>query len=103
MAVSILIDSVLYGRLTIPQVNFVHVNVVENISKYFGTEVWFYYIHEIKGFVFANESLLPISMFGLCMYVVFQMNGEIGKNRHPYLLTFLVSNLFVLSSVGHKE
>ena len=47
MIISILIDSVLYGKFTIPQVNFLHVNVVEDISKYYGVEMWFYYIHEI--------------------------------------------------------
>jgi len=42
--VSVIIDSLYYGKLTIPQVNFVFINVVDNISKYFGTEPWFYYI-----------------------------------------------------------
>ena len=55
MALSILIDTMNYGKFTIPQVNFVHVNVVENISKYFGVENWFYYLHEIRGFIFANS------------------------------------------------
>jgi GPI mannosyltransferase 3 len=34
--VSILLDSYFYGVLTVPQINFVQFNVVENISKYFG-------------------------------------------------------------------
>jgi hypothetical protein len=34
--VSVLLDSYFYGVLTVPQINFVQFNVVENISKYFG-------------------------------------------------------------------
>ena len=46
-AVSVLIDSYYYGVFTVPQINFVHVNVVENVSKFFGYDPWFFYI---KGF-----------------------------------------------------
>jgi hypothetical protein len=45
--VSVLIDSYYYGVFTVPQINFVHVNVVENVSKFFGYDPWFFYI---KGF-----------------------------------------------------
>lgn len=44
---SVLIDSYYYGVQTVPQINFVHVNVVENVSKFFGYDPWFFYI---KGF-----------------------------------------------------
>ena len=77
--------------------------MVENISKFFGEEPWFYYVNEIKVFVFANEKLFPISMFGVCMYTIYTLNGEIGKNRFPFLLTFVGANFLALSSVVHKE
>lgn len=35
--VSVLADSWFYGRFTIPQVNFVYINVVENVAKSFGS------------------------------------------------------------------
>lgn len=41
---SIFFDCLAYGTFTVPQINFVHVNVVENISKYFGTSPWWFYI-----------------------------------------------------------
>ena len=41
---SVGLDSFYYGTFTIPQVNFVQINVVENLSKYFGTDPWFFYI-----------------------------------------------------------
>ena len=41
---SIALDSWYYGKLAIPQYNFVYINVVQNLSNKFGIEVWFYYI-----------------------------------------------------------
>ena len=40
---SILLDSYFYGKLCCPQWNFVVLNVVENISAYFGQEPIIYY------------------------------------------------------------
>lgn len=50
-AFSVAIDSICYGKLTCPQLNFVYVNVVDNISKYFGEEPWHYYITELPLFI----------------------------------------------------
>ena len=41
---SVLIDSYYYGVFTVPQINFVQINVVENVSKIFGYDPWFFYI-----------------------------------------------------------
>jgi len=37
-------DAHFYGYFTVPQYNFVYVNVVLGISKFFGEMPWFYYI-----------------------------------------------------------
>mmetsp|Transcript_38951 Transcript_38951/g.59219 ORF Transcript_38951/g.59219 Transcript_38951/m.59219 type:complete len:170 (-) Transcript_38951:1261-1770(-) len=37
-------DAYFYGYFTVPQYNFVYVNVVMGISKFFGEMPWFYYI-----------------------------------------------------------
>lgn len=44
MMLSIGIDSFMYGRFAFPQFMFVYVNVVEDITKYFGEEVSFYFL-----------------------------------------------------------
>lgn len=46
--VSLGFDSLYYGHFTITQLNFVKINVVDNISKYFGIEPWDYYIDDIR-------------------------------------------------------
>jgi hypothetical protein len=72
--VSILIDSFYYGVLTIPQINFVHVNVVENVSKYFGMDPWFFYI---KGFGEEFCTIYFLGLFGLSLLTVQQVCGSL--------------------------
>lgn len=69
MMLGIAIDSVSYGKLTVPQVNFVHVNVVENISKYFGTDPFSFYIKELPEFVNSLDGINTAG-FGLCWLTV---------------------------------
>jgi len=42
--INISFDAYFYGYWTIPQYNFVYVNVVLGLSKFFGTSPWYYYI-----------------------------------------------------------
>ena len=42
--ICVLLDSLFYGKLTIPQLNFVHINVFQNLSRYFGIDPWYFYI-----------------------------------------------------------
>ena len=44
LVASILLDSFYYGVLTVPQYNFLGINVVENLSIFFGIEPWHFYI-----------------------------------------------------------
>lgn len=64
---SIALDSYYYGVLTIPQVNFVYVNVVENASKFFGVDPWYFYI---KGFQEEFCDIYILGIFGLSLLTV---------------------------------
>jgi len=46
--ISLLIDSAYYGAFVFPQFNFVYVNVVQNISAYFGSEPILFYFLEFS-------------------------------------------------------
>lgn len=106
--VSILIDSYYYGVFTVPQINFVHVNVVENVSKYFGSSPWYFYV---QGFRDEFCTIYAVGLFGLCLFTVNQMCGSLkcynanvqGASRIPSLITFITACLTVLSMVDHKE
>ena len=74
---SVFLDSLYYGTLTFPQLNFVYLNVVDNLSKYFGVSPTFYYFNEIKNFILASEKFFPMIIFAMCFFTLYQMNGRI--------------------------
>jgi hypothetical protein len=51
----------------------VYVNVVEDISKYFGTNPWWYYLEELPVFVLAYDGI-STAMFGICLLTVLQLH-----------------------------
>ena len=71
---SIAIDSYYYGVFTCPQFNFVYVNVIENISIYFGQEPWYYYIERFHE---EFNELGLFGYFGLFLISYRQMTGQL--------------------------
>ena len=104
MVFSVALDSWYYGQLTVPQYNFLHINVVQNLSNKFGVEVWFYYIYLLKDFLNETDGD-TISLLGLSVFTVFQIYGRLNPeiSRFPFFLPFIFANLYVLSIVQHKE
>lgn len=51
IGLSIYIDSAYYGTWTFPPFNFVYINVVENMSRFFGEHPTFYYLLELHEFI----------------------------------------------------
>ena len=41
---STMLDSYYYGVLTVPQHNFIAINVLENLSVFFGVEPWHFFV-----------------------------------------------------------
>lgn len=64
---STMLDSYYYGTFSIPQVNFIKINVVENLSIFFGIDPWYFYFDELH-----NEfgSIFSFSIFGFCLLAV---------------------------------
>jgi hypothetical protein len=73
LVVSIFFDCLAYGTFTVPQLNFVHVNVVENISKYFGTSPWWFYFQELPEFIISYDGI-DTALLGLCLLTVIQVH-----------------------------
>ena len=67
---SIALDSWYYGKLAIPQYNFVYINVVQNLSNKFGIEVWFYYIFQLKNFLNGLDGDI-ISLLGMSLFTIY--------------------------------
>ena len=75
-----------------------HVNVVENVSKYFGTNHWSFYLHEIPEFILELDGW-NTALFGFCLITVVQMNN----NKVPHFILFSIATIAVLTGIGHKE
>lgn len=45
---SVAIDSIYYGKLMIPQYNFLHANIVQDLASGFGKEPMDYYLVEVR-------------------------------------------------------
>lgn len=74
---SVIADSIFYGKLTLPQVNFVYINVVENIAATFGKQEANWYINELKVFITENSKLFSFSMFAFCYFTISNMHGVV--------------------------
>lgn len=100
--VCVLLDSLFYGKLTIPQLNFVHINVFQNLSRYFGIDPWYFYIQGLKH-EFGTDFIL--TLFGLSLLTVRQMSGSLGPqlSKMPIFLIYIAVYLYMLSKVEHKE
>ena len=112
-------DAYFYGYWTVPQYNFVYVNVVLGLSKYFGEMPWFYYINHLY-----NE-FCEIETYGLPIFFLMsvrQLNGTLSPAsgngwmkkikgetpkerliRTPFMMIFFFTNFTILSAITHKE
>lgn len=45
---SVAIDSLYYGKFTVPQYNFLHANIVQDLASGFGMEPMDYYMIEVR-------------------------------------------------------
>jgi len=112
-------DAYFYGYWTVPQYNFVYVNVVMGISKFFGEMPWYYYIEHIYNEFCEIESYgIPI-FFLLSVRQVHgtltpasgngwtkKVTGETPAHkliRSPFILIFFFTNFIILSALAHKE
>lgn len=84
------LDSWYYGAATFTWLNFVHFNVVERISSFYGTHPWhFYIVQAVPGIA---GPLLPLVLLSLAIATG---NGEI--------LSMIAGSIFFNSLLPHKE
>ena len=63
MATMVYIDTVYYGgdEWVMTSLNFLKVNVLENLSQYFGEDPWFWYVHAYNPEIFTI--LCPFALY----------------------------------------
>lgn len=107
--ISLSVDSFFYGQLMCPQLNFVKLNVVDNLSSHFGTEHTWYYLLQIDNYLQPTYMLRQISYLGFSLFSVMHVQGQLYYHKKhesetfPALTVFIFVNLIVISLIPHKE
>lgn len=100
IGLSILLDTMYYGNdeWTITSLNFLRINLVEGLSKYFGDDPSYQYLFVYMPMIFTV--LYPASL--LSFYVYAKDTISIKKTT-PILTYFVGFYLIVFSIISHKE
>ena len=100
MGLSVAIDSAYYGgsEWTFTSINFLKVNILENLSKYFGTDPWYQYLF-IWGFII----FLAVYPFVLYANSFGHIKIAWSKGQTPYLTYYNLFYFIVFSLIPHKE
>lgn len=94
---SIALDSWYYGELTVVMYNFLHINLVQNISLFYGSNSWHWYLSQ--GLPIMLTTLLPVAIHSLYGYFFYHETRSPVDTLWPYILMCIVP----YSLAGHKE
>lgn len=95
--VALLIEGLLnysfYGKFIIPHLNFIYINVIENVSSFYGHEPWHWYI----------SSGLPTVLGPLVLLIPFSFCNRQKHKTSKSILYFSAYVVLALSFISHKE
>ena len=60
---------------------FIYINVVENITKYFGEEVPYFFLMHFEHYMTAYETMHFFMIFYFSFFTIHQMNGTLPKQK----------------------
>ena len=88
---------------------FVYVNVIEDITAYFGVCNMDFFLFNFEHFIVAFATLHDSFVFFFCVFAIYQVYGKLPyqkrnkASKFPFMLCFSVITLYALSNVSHKE
>jgi hypothetical protein len=88
---------------------FVYVNVIENITAYFGENDMDFFLLNLLHSITAFEALHDIFIYFFILFAMYQYHGKLPyqkrnkASRFPFMLCFTLMTLYALSNVSHKE
>lgn len=105
-AVSVAIDRMYYGELTIPALNFFYFNVVRSLATFYGVNRIDYYFTE--GLPLLLLMALPLAALGLWQalspgYDRLEFSGFVERQTRFALATMVITTVLAFSMIGHKE
>ena len=100
MGLTVVIDSAYYGgqEWTFTSINFFQVNILENLSKYFGVDPWYQYllIFCLVIYTVIYPAVLYANTFG-------HIKSAWEKGQTPYMTYYNVFYFIVFTLIPHKE
>jgi phosphatidylinositol glycan class B len=100
VTVSIAVDSLYYRSLVFTPINFFRENVLRNISVFYGSNVWHFYL--TQAIPVTTWTLLPFVLYGAFRVVDDPLSNE-GKRRLVDARHVCVWTIVVYSLLAHKE
>lgn len=105
LLLSTILDRIFYDSWVFPPFNFLHVNVVQSLSTFYGNNDWHYYISQ--GYPLLLTTSLPFTLVGLFRTLRARISPveatPAGRSalRHLSIVCLLVPAAF--SNIAHKE
>jgi phosphatidylinositol glycan class B len=91
------VDTWFYGRLTFTPLNFLRVNVLEQISLFYGANPWHFYLSQ--GLPFDTLALLPFTLHG----IYHLLRSSAGYANATRAVSVAIGTTFAFSLLSHKE
>ncbi|KAJ8247869.1 hypothetical protein GJAV_G00251500 [Gymnothorax javanicus] len=88
---STIVDCLLHGKWIMVQLNFLKFNVLHNVSEFYGSHPWHWYL--TQGFPVVLGPHLPLFLHGCTL----------APKKYRILLITVIWTLIVYSMLGHKE
>jgi GPI mannosyltransferase 3 len=82
---------------TFTGLNFLRINVVEGLSKYFGDHPWWFYVAVFGPAMFTV--IYPLVLYG----VYFLTKEQLNRKQSPDMMYMTMFYVLVFSLIGHKE
>ena len=82
---------------------FVYINVIENLTSYFGVCNMDFFLKNFEHFIVAFSAMHNTLIFSFCTFSVYQMHGRLpyqkvnGVTKFPFMMAFSVITLYALS------
>ncbi|KAJ9619387.1 glycosylphosphatidylinositol anchor biosynthesis [Knufia peltigerae] len=102
---SSVVDRIFYDAWVFPPLNFLHVNVIQSLATFYGSNDWHYYLSQ--GYPLLLMTALPFTLIGMCRV----LRNKVAESdatptgvitlRSLTILCILVPALF--SNIAHKE
>lgn len=89
----VFVDSCFYGEFTVTLYNYINVNLLQDVSSFYGTAPWY----EMLIYVFTSPTF-PIGLLLICSAIVLFNKGLISPYIW-YVIPFIVAH----SLIAHKE